>query len=229
MESIEQEKAVGTVGLRHRRHANPLAVARRTCAPDWQNLFVRSAPWALDIGCGSGLFTEDLAIRHPEWNVVGIELRPFLVDAVNLRAERAKIKNLCGVLGCVNAEFLAALPLESVVWVSINFPDPCFKRRHHKRRVLQSSLVEALLPRLAPRACIHFMTDYLPLAKWMKKILQQYSELVSQTEQSTNGFAAVSTTDIESERERKHLKRGCAVYRGHFMKVAEPIGLIAAQ
>jgi SAM-dependent methyltransferase len=48
----------------------------------------------LDAGCGSGVFSLELAKRHPEARVVGIELDPDLVARANEMARRAGITNV---------------------------------------------------------------------------------------------------------------------------------------
>lgn len=48
----------------------------------------------LDAGCGSGVFSLELAKRHPEARVVGIELDPGLVARANEMAQRAGITNV---------------------------------------------------------------------------------------------------------------------------------------
>ena len=47
----------------------------------------------LDAGCGSGVFSLELAKRHPEAQVLGIELEPELVDRANEMARRAGLTN----------------------------------------------------------------------------------------------------------------------------------------
>lgn len=49
----------------------------------------------LDAGCGGGVFSFELAKRHPEAQVTGVELEPDLVDRANEIAKRAGLTN-CG-------------------------------------------------------------------------------------------------------------------------------------
>lgn len=43
--------------------------------------------------------------------------------------------------------------------VSIQFPDPHFKKRHHKRRIVQPELVEAICRRLRPGGRVFMQSD----------------------------------------------------------------------
>ena len=52
-----------------------------------------SYPAILDAGCGSGVFSFELAKRHPEAKVTGVELEPDLVARANEMARRAHLSN----------------------------------------------------------------------------------------------------------------------------------------
>jgi SAM-dependent methyltransferase len=52
-----------------------------------------SYPAILDAGCGSGVFSYELAKRHPEAKVTGVELEPDLVARANEIAKRAHLAN----------------------------------------------------------------------------------------------------------------------------------------
>jgi tRNA (guanine-N7-)-methyltransferase len=198
---------------RHRQHGNPFTVRGEIAVPDWASVFGRTAPFALDIGCGAGAFTLELARRHPEWNVVGLEIRRHFVDGINEAARAAGLGNVHAVLANANAHLEVLLPDAGVVFVALNFPDPWFKKRHQKRRVLRPDWVPVLLCKLAPGAELHVMTDYLPVAEQIAGTLARTAQLTRLSGTAEQPFAAASTTDIQSERERTHLRRGTPIYR----------------
>ncbi len=197
---------------RYRIHANPFNLREPIIPPAWAALFGRSAPIAVDIGCGQGAFTVELARRHPEWNVVGVEMRDHFVDGLNVLALSQGVPNLRAVLANANLHLDALFPPRSITWVSINFPDPWYKKRHHKRRVVQSEWLRVLSDKLLPGAEIHAATDYRELAVEMQARLTATPGFVP----VVSGFAPESTTGILTERERKHLERGEPIYRLRF-------------
>ena len=67
---------------RHRIHANPFSVPKPDPMPNWDEAFGRKAPIALEIGFGIGGFLLDLGEKHPEWNVLGVEIRQHFVNGV---------------------------------------------------------------------------------------------------------------------------------------------------
>ncbi len=200
---------------RHRQHGNPFNVRGEIALPDWPAVFARSAPFALDIGCGAGSFTVELARRHPEWNVVGLEIRDHWVDGVRAAARAEGLGNLYAVLANANLHLDLLVPDGSVAFVAVNFPDPWFKKRHHKRRVVRPELMEVLGRKAAPGAELHAMSDFAPIAEEIAAVVEAagWHNLAGR-----GAFAAESTTGISSERERSHLRRGAAVFRLHFRR-----------
>jgi tRNA (guanine-N7-)-methyltransferase len=195
---------------RHRRHANPFTIRGPLEVPDWCVVFGRNAPMALDIGCGPGMFALELARQHPEWNVLGLEIRRHLTAHLNSEAQKEGLSNVYGCYANANVHLDSLVPDNSVVFLSINFPDPWYKKRHHKRRVVQKEWLSVLKRKLCAGAYIHTMTDYAPIAEDMHEVFSQEPGLMPE---SRDGFLGASTTGIVSERELKHTARGEAVYR----------------
>jgi trans-aconitate methyltransferase len=48
----------------------------------------------LDAGCGDGLLSEAIAKRHPSWNIVGVDMRPELLERARARLVTAHIDNV---------------------------------------------------------------------------------------------------------------------------------------
>jgi len=49
----------------------------------------------------------------------------------------------------------------------IFFPDPWHKKRHNKRRLVQTAFIDGLLPLLTDSGRIHLATDWEPYAEHM--------------------------------------------------------------
>ena len=202
--------------VRHRLHANPFNIRGPIAAPDWPAIFGRRAPFALDIGFGDGRFTVELARRHPEWDVIGLEIRQHLVDGLLEAGRSAKLANLHALLANANLQLDGLLPEASVAFVAVNFPDPWFKNRHKKRRVVNPDWVRLILPKLLPRAEIHAATDYEPGARQILEVLD--AEPALDNLDGHGAFAAESTTGILTEREITHTKRGEPIYRVRYRR-----------
>lgn len=204
------ERTRVTARERHRRHANPFSLQHDPAPVDVLATYGRIAPLALDVGFGEGAFAIELARKHPEWNVLGIEIREHLCRWLNDGAAARGLKNLHGVLANASTHVEKLVPERSVGFLAINFPDPCFKRRHMKRRVLSPEWLARLTPKLMPGAELHAMSDFEPIAREMAKILDKtahWQVIVP------FGSDKESTTGIMTEREVKHSGRGEAIYR----------------
>ena len=196
---------------RHRIHANPFNVPEPEGRPDWDSIFDRQAPMALEIGYGQGAFLQSLAIQHPEWNVVGLEIRPHFVERAIAEAKAAGVNNLHARLANANRDLDTLIPDASVAFVSINFPDPWFKKRHHKRRVIQDSMLDLLGKKFTPDGEFHLMTDFEPIGLDALELFtgrSDYQNLLGE-----DRFAESTTTHITSEREITHQGRGDPIYR----------------
>ena len=102
----------------------------------------------LDIGCAAGEFLFDLALVNTSWNYLGIEIREKLVKTAKLKVLEREINNLYFVFG--NAynilnDAQSKFIFKNVKSISFNFPDPWFKKRHYKRRVIQPELILSLI------------------------------------------------------------------------------------
>jgi tRNA (guanine-N7-)-methyltransferase len=145
LELAEAAQKVG--GVRVRQHVNPLKASLQSQAPvpAWTDVYASTArPLVVDIGCGGGRFDLMMAKKYPETNFLGVDIRAPLVERGNKWGEYAGVVDNLHFAEC-NATVSMGKWLKSyaddcgskVETVAIQFPDPHFKKRHHKRRVVQ--------------------------------------------------------------------------------------------
>ncbi len=133
--------------IKIRQHVNPLSIIyqQSLVPPDWSVVYPDlCAPIHLDIGSAGGRFSIQMAQADPHWNYLGIEIREALVIQANQIRDGLALSNLHYVFGNINtslATLLASLPAGKLRRISIQYPDPCFKTKHAKRRVVQPALV----------------------------------------------------------------------------------------
>jgi len=156
-----------------RQHVNPLSSNFNQIEriPSLSEMFSDSQlNLHLDIGCAAGEFLFDLALVNTSWNYLGIEIREKLVKNAKLKVAEREIKNLYFVFGnannilnAVQSEFI----LKNVKSISFNFPDPWFKKRHYKRRVIQPEFINFLSNVLQKGTIIFIKTDVKDLFDYM--------------------------------------------------------------
>lgn len=198
--------------MRHRLHRNPFNLHEALPPIDQMALFGREAPLAIDVGCGPGLFTANLAKARPTNNCLGIEIRDHYVAAVEEKRVAQGLTNLRGIVANANLQLVGMLQDDSVEFFTHNFPDPWFKKRHEKRRVLNTKFLYDLRPKLKDGCELHVATDYRPIGEAMRKALMSCSFL--KPLKGHHDFLPESTTGISSEREIVHQeKRGEPIWR----------------
>jgi tRNA (guanine-N7-)-methyltransferase len=140
---------------------------------DLDALFGRRAPRTLEIGFGNGEHLAGLAAAHPERDFIGIEVHRPGVGRLLLQLAELQLHNV--KVFCHDAvEVLdAQIPPASIDEVLILFPDPWPKKRHHKRRLIQSPFVRLLATRLRTAGIVRLATDWQPYAEQMLAVLGQ--------------------------------------------------------
>jgi tRNA (guanine-N7-)-methyltransferase len=132
-----------------------------------QTLFGNDNPITLEIGFGMGASFIEMAKNAPEQNFIGIEVHRPGVGACIALAEEQGVSNV-KVYHHDAIEVLAdCIPNESLSTVQLFFPDPWHKKKHHKRRIVQASFVEAIRQKLKLGGVFHMATDWENYAECM--------------------------------------------------------------
>eukprot|EP00850_Spirogloea_muscicola_P007603 SM000039S14433 [mRNA] locus=s39:170257:173080:+ [translate_table: standard] len=168
-------------GCRVRQHVNPLKASLMTPVevPDWSEVFADpTLPLSVDIGCGSGRLLMVLAKRSNGLeNYLGLEIRERLVERCLLWTQELCLSNTHFFVANASISFdsiLATYP-GKLRNVFILCPDPHFKKRHQKRRVLQEDLVQAIVKRLEPGGQVFIQSDVEGVARDMMDQLEQHA------------------------------------------------------
>lgn len=141
---------------------------------DFTEIFNNNKPVVLEIGFGNGEALAKLASNHPNLNFLGIEVhRPGIGHLLHLLHQQ-ELKNARII--CADAVDILAtqIPNESLHTVNVFFPDPWHKKRHHKRRLIQTEFVTLLEKTLMNNGIFHLATDWAHYAEHAKAVLQQH-------------------------------------------------------
>jgi tRNA (guanine-N7-)-methyltransferase len=208
---------------RIRKHVNPFNVQARLGVLDRMAIFGREAPVEVDLGCAGAGFLWERAQNHPERDFVGLEVRKPLVEAVSHRIAQAGLPNL-RVFHANASENLALAEPGVICGFHVHFPDPCFKKRHHKRRLLQPKTVRAMANLLPIEGFVHAQSDVKPLAEEMERFLATDGAFDA-VHESLEGPKPLPET---TEWERQHLREGEPIYRMLFVRKRTSIGEVTA-
>ena len=138
---------------------------------DLDQLFHRTACKTLEIGFGMGLSLLRTAQKHPEIDYLGIEVhRPGIGSLLQL-IEKEKVSNIRIIWHDAVQVLSYMIANNSLDAVHIYFPDPWPKKRHHKRRLIQSPFVALLTQKIKLGGYLHLATDWQDYAQQMLEVL----------------------------------------------------------
>ncbi len=151
---------------RVRTHTNPLNIKHRFDKSLLKHLD-STRPLDVEIGFGRGVFLRSWATQNPDRNIVGIEVRKQMVDILDKRINDPFLPNAlifhgngsCFVEDCIK-DF-------SIDRIFVFHPDPWFKKRHHKRRLIQKEFLQLIFKKLKPEGLLCVSTDVEELWKSM--------------------------------------------------------------
>jgi tRNA (guanine-N7-)-methyltransferase len=90
------------------------------------------------------------------------------------------------------------------------FPDPWHKKRHHKRRLIQSAFVDALAPKLVAGGRLHLATDWAPYAEHMLEVMEARGDFVN--EAGPGRYSPRPPSRPQTHFEKRGLKLGHQVF-----------------
>jgi tRNA (guanine-N7-)-methyltransferase len=122
-------------------------------------LFGRVAPLEVEVGSGKGLFLQTAAAEVPDHDFLGVELARKYARFAAARLAKRGITNAVVLEGDAQRLMVELLPDSSLAAVHVYFPDPWWKKRHRKRRVINDQFLTAVAAKLAPQGKLHFWTD----------------------------------------------------------------------
>ncbi|MGB3534369.1 MAG: tRNA (guanosine(46)-N7)-methyltransferase TrmB [Microcoleaceae cyanobacterium] len=207
--------------VRVRQHVNPLAIQylKPIQPPDWHNIYANlDRPLHIDIGCGRGRFIWKFAQLEPQWNFLGLEIREALVKEANQWRDQEQLTNLHYLFCNVNQSIvgiLQSLPTPVIQRVSIQFPDPWFKTRHQRRRMVQPELVDAIARYLIIGGEVFIQSDVQQLAEQMRSAFSSHPAFHLLEKE----WLIDNPLPLASEREAATISRNKPVYRALFQKI----------
>lgn len=146
----------------------------------WGAAFSRSEitrPKILEIGFGMGETTAHIAKLRNTDDFLALEVHEPGVGALLKKIGEEQIENI-RIIRHDAVEVLENMIADDVLdGVHIFFPDPWHKKKHNKRRLVQSEFISKLCKKLKPGAYIHLATDWQEYAQQMLEVLSSESQL----------------------------------------------------
>lgn len=177
--------------------------------PDWSAIFGAERPLILEIGFGYGHFLEFLHQRHPDSSIIGLEVNNECLVRMEKAIPRKAMHNVRVVHSRAETALHHLFIPESLTRIYINFPDPWFKTRHARRRLMQRDTLDAMVNRLVPGGKLYLATDIIAYAEMSAKLLADTPGL---TNQFDTPWVHAMPDRIVTKYERKAREQGRACY-----------------
>ena len=183
---------------------------------DILELFSREAPLEVEIGSGKGMFLLDASHERPEVNFLGIEIAYKYAEFSAVRLAKRDVPNARVASADAARVMHEILPAGSVAAVHIYFPDPWWKARHKKRRVMNAAFLGHVERTLQPGGTLHFWTD-------VKEYFDASLDLISKHTRIEGPYdvperLAEHDLDYHTNFERRVRQSTRPVYRAEFRK-----------
>jgi tRNA (guanine-N7-)-methyltransferase len=179
-------------------------------------IFGRDAPLEVEVGSGKGLFLQSAAAAAPAHNFLGVEIATKYAHFAAARLARQALPNTVVVHGDAQRLFAELLPDDSLAAVHVYFPDPWWKKRHHKRRVLNEQFVQNVARTLASGGALHFWTDVEERFNATLELIAAETRLIGPLEVAVR--CAEHDLDYRTHFERRTRLSERPVYRAEFRK-----------
>jgi tRNA (guanine-N7-)-methyltransferase len=183
---------------------------------EWAALFGDSRPVEIEVGFGKGLFLINAATSQPDVNFFGVEI----VRKCQLyTATRVAIRELRNIrLACGDALPLLRdrVPAGSAQAVHVYFPDPWWKKRHHKRRLFTPEFVNVVAKTLKNDGVFHIATDVAEYFEVIQEILKDRPPFAPDS--PVPATEARDDLDYLTNFERKFRKQGKPIWRAAYRK-----------
>jgi len=176
----------------------------------------------LDIGCAAGEFLFDLALVNTSWNYLGIEIREKLVKNAKLKVLEREIKNLNFVFGNANNilnDDQSKFIIKNLKSISFNFPDPWFKKRHYKRRVIQPEFINILSNSLQKGTLIFIKTDVKDLFDYMDYTISSNFYFKTIDKKDFNYSESFNPNKVKTNREKYVIVNQLDIFERIYIKI----------
>lgn len=171
-------------------------------------IFQNEHPIILELACGKGHYTLELARRHPQRNFIGVDIKGARIWKGAKRAREEGLKNVHFLRIYIDHldEYFARGEV-SEIWIT--FPDPYPRGSDSSKRLSSSKFLSIYQSVLKPGGPIHFKTDDKDLFSFTRHSVQRYGCRVQELVRdiyADRGDDPLLT--IQTDFEKRHLQQG---------------------
>lgn len=183
---------------------------------DPQSLFATPQDLEIEVGSGKGLFMLNESGRVPGRNFLGNEIARKYCRFAAYRLAQKERTNAYMMSGDGLRMFREFLPDDCAMAVHVYFPDPWWKERHRRRRVMREPLITDIQRVLKPGGVFHFWTDVEQYFEETVGLMKEHSKLSGP--HHVDETVSEHDMDYRTHFERRMRKNDHPVFRSQFIK-----------
>jgi tRNA (guanine-N7-)-methyltransferase len=187
----------------------PLAPQAPEGGFDLFELFAPTGEIEMEIGFGRGLFLVQRASAAKEAWLLGIEIKNKLAYRVEQRCRKLGLTRVRVMAGDARRVLPEVRPDAALTRVFVNFPDPWWKKRHEKRRLLAEPLLDQIARLLRPGGELFVQTDVAERAEQCQRQLREHPAF----DLPGDGRLAENPYGARSNREQRAIQDGLPIHR----------------
>ncbi|XAR54406.1 tRNA (guanine(46)-N(7))-methyltransferase [Bertholletia excelsa] len=178
-----------------------------------------------DIGCGFGGLLISLSTLFPETLMIGMELRDKVTEYVKERILALRVANPGQYqnVSVVRTNSMKYIPnyfekgqLSKMFFL---FPDPHFKEKNHRRRVISPHLLDEYAYALGVGGIIYTITDVEELGEWMKACLEGHPMFEALTDEELKADPVVKLLSTATEEGQKVARNGGKTFQAVYRRI----------
>lgn len=171
--------------------------------------FGNDNPVVLEIGCGEGDYSIQLAKKHPAVNYVGLDMKGARIYTASRYSKENELKNVCFLMmdASLLSEKFTKLKFREL-WVP--FSDPFPKKKTINRRLIAPPYLEIYKNILLPEGIVNFKTDDDGLYQYGCEVLKEREDIIIY-----QNIADIYNTEFEdfdkeikTKYEKQHIEEG---------------------
>ena len=193
-----------------------LSVAALPCPANRLALFGSAGPLEVEVGCGKGLFLRNAAAACPDRCYLGIEVARRYARYVAGKLDQDGRQNAKIIAGDALVVFRDKFPADAIDDVHVYFPDPWWKARHRRRRIMNPVFLKAIERVLLPGGRLHFWTDVPEYFETSLQLIAEHTRL--SVPQTPPEQPAWHDLDYRTHFERRVRLNDLPVFRSEFTK-----------
>lgn len=184
---------------------------------NWDKLFGNAHPIVLELACGKGEYTVNMAKAFPDKNFIGVDIKG---NRMYVGAKKALAENIQNVkfLRIRIEEILKYFSINSVSEIWITFPDPFLRDSKAKNRLTHHKFLAMYQEILLPQGIIHLKTDSKPLFDFTQEMTNYHQcKIINKIEDIYAQGTPAFPLNIQTFYESLHIADGRTIYYISFL------------